>query len=143
MQYLVRHLTRFVYTAPICESVMELRMQPLELDRQRCLRFNVSTSQRARVFAYRDHYGNAVHYFNIPGHHTRLDVTVESAVDVLTPRPLPKRLPEDAWKAVDHGAAGGDHLEWLLPGPFTTLRTRCGSSRARPASRGARIRCRS
>ena len=35
MQYVVRHLTRFVYTAPVSESVMELRMQPLELDRLR------------------------------------------------------------------------------------------------------------
>ena len=51
MQYLVRHLTRFVYTSPVCESVMELRMQPLELERQHCLRFSVSTSPRARVFA--------------------------------------------------------------------------------------------
>ena len=48
MQYLVRHLTRFVYTSPVCESVMELRMQPLELDRQQCLRFNVSRRRSAR-----------------------------------------------------------------------------------------------
>ena len=57
--------------APVCESVMELRMQPLERDgASSCLRFNVTTSQRARVFAYRDHFGNAVHYFDIPGHHS-------------------------------------------------------------------------
>ena len=41
-----------------------------------------TTSQRARMFAYRDHYGNAVHYFDIPGHHARLDISVESAVEV-------------------------------------------------------------
>jgi transglutaminase-like putative cysteine protease len=119
MQYLVRHLTRFVYTAPVCESVMELRMQPLELDRQRCLRFNVTTTHRARLFAYRDHYGNAVHYFDIPGHHARLDVSIEAAVDVTAPPDLPRQVPEEMWSDVDDLAASGEYVDWLMPGPFT------------------------
>jgi transglutaminase-like putative cysteine protease len=119
MQYLVRHLTRFVYTSPICESVMELRMQPLELDRQRCLRFNVTTTQRAKLFAYRDHYGNAVHYFDIPGHHARLDIAIESAVDVGEAPDLPAELPQDVWKEVDAVASTGEHADWLLPSQFT------------------------
>lgn len=118
MQYLVRHLTRFVYTGPICESVIELRMQPLELDRQRCLRFNVTTTQRAKLFAYRDHYGNAVHYFDIPGNHARLDISVESAVDVAALPDLPKQLPDDAWSDVDDMAASAEHVDWLLVSPF-------------------------
>jgi transglutaminase-like putative cysteine protease len=119
MQYLVRHLTRFVYTTPICESVMELRMQPLELDRQRCLRFNVTTTHRARLFAYRDHYGNAVHYFDIPGRHARLDVSIEAAVDVAAPPDLPRQLPEDAWTDIDDLAASGEYVDWLMPSLFT------------------------
>lgn len=122
MQYLVRHLTRFVYTAPISESIMELRMQPLELERQRCLRFNVTTSERARMFAYRDHYGNAVHYFTLPGHHARLDVSVESAVDVVTPPALPEQTAADGWAAID-ACATSEESEWLRPGPFTTRTT--------------------
>lgn len=120
MQYLVRHLTRFVYTAPVCESVMELRMQPLELDRQRCLRFNVTTTQRSKIFAYRDHYGNAVHYFDVPGHHTKLDISVESAVEVGAAPVLPKELPMTAWMDLDGLAKSGDYLDWLLPSQFTT-----------------------
>jgi transglutaminase-like putative cysteine protease len=118
MQYLVRHLTRFIYTAPVCESVMELRMQPLELDRQRCLRFNVTTTQRSRIFAYRDHYGNAVHYFDIPGHHTKLDISVESAVEIATSPDLPKQLPLETWAAVDALAYSAEHADWLLQSPF-------------------------
>jgi transglutaminase-like putative cysteine protease len=120
MQYLVRHLTRFVYTSPVSESVMELRMQPLELDRQHCLRFSVSTSPRARVFAYHDHFGNAVHYFDIPAHHTKLDVTIESAVETTEAPDLPDTLPADAWAEVDEMAKSPDHLDWLLPSEFTT-----------------------
>jgi transglutaminase-like putative cysteine protease len=120
MQYVVRHLTRFIYSAPVSESVMELRMQPLERERQRCLRFDVTTSQRAKIFAYRDHYGNAVHYFDVPGHHGRLDVSVESVVDMTMPPVLPKRLPASAWQEIDALAKGGTFLDWLLPSPFTT-----------------------
>ena len=60
VQYRVRHLTKFAYSAPVSESVMELRMQPLSGARQRCLRFDVSTTPRARVFAYRDALGAVV-----------------------------------------------------------------------------------
>lgn len=120
MQYLVRHLTRFVYTSPVSESVMELRMQPMERDRQRCLRFHVTTSQRAKIFAYRDHYGNAVHYFDVPGHHSRLEIAVESIVDVADGPQLPKRVDDDQWTAIDALGASGEFLDWLLPSTFTT-----------------------
>jgi transglutaminase-like putative cysteine protease len=120
MQYLVRHLTRFVYTSPVCESVMELRMQPLELERQHCLRFSVATMPRARVFAYHDHFGNAVHCFDIPAHHTKLDITIESAVDTGTAPDLPDALPPDTWSEVDAAGRAPEHLDWLLPSEFTT-----------------------
>jgi transglutaminase-like putative cysteine protease len=121
MQYLVRHLTRFNYTAPVSESVMELRMQPLTDVRQRCLRFDVTTAPRARVFAYRDHLANAVHYFDIPGRHTRLDVTAEALVDVSSRRDVPERLGHDAWEQLDAMTAGGDEAaDWLKPSRFAT-----------------------
>ena len=120
MQYVIRHLTRFVYTAPVSESVMELRMQPLDRDRQRCLRFDITTSQRAKIFAYRDHYGNAVHYFDVPGHHGKLDVAIESVVDLAAPPDLPKRLPLETWADLDELTESGTFLDWLMPSEFTT-----------------------
>ena len=96
-------------------------MQPLELDRQRTLRFNVTTSQRAKMFAYRDHYGNAVHCFDIPGHHARLDVSVESAVDVSAAPTLPRQLPDSAWTDFDGLGTTAEHIDWLLPSPFTEV----------------------
>jgi len=120
MQYRIRHLTRFAYTTAVRESVMELRMQPLENARQRSLSFQVSTTHRARVFAYRDHYGNAVHYFDIPARHAKLEISVESAVDVQPLPELPKRLPADSWDAVDTLHRSGEHLDWLLPSQFAT-----------------------
>jgi transglutaminase-like putative cysteine protease len=120
MQYLVRHLTRFVYTTPVYESVMELRMQPLERPHQQCLRFNITTSQRAKVFAYRDPFGNAVHYFDVPGYHSQLDVSVESAVSLTVQTVWPAELPQDSWTEVDGFAADKDLMDWLAPSPFTS-----------------------
>jgi transglutaminase-like putative cysteine protease len=120
MPYLVRHLTRFTYTSPVSESVMELRMQPLSDGRQRLLRFDVSTTPRARVFAYRDFLGNAVHYFDIPGRHTRLDISAEAAVDVIPRDDLPDALDISAWQAIDQLAATGAYGDWLAPSRFAT-----------------------
>jgi transglutaminase-like putative cysteine protease len=120
MQYVVRHLTRFVYSSPVSESVLEVRMQPLDRDDQRCLQFNIETSQRSKIFAYRDHFGNAVHYFDVPGHHSKLDITVKSIVEVDTTIDPPRRLPDDAWVELDAVTAAGTYLDWQLPGQFTT-----------------------
>jgi transglutaminase-like putative cysteine protease len=120
MPYLVRHLTRFTYTSPVSESVMELRMQPLSDGRQRLLRFDVTTTPRARVFAYRDFLGNAVHYFDIPGRHTRLDISAEAAVDITPPDFLPESLDISAWQAIDQLTATGAYGDWLAPSRFAT-----------------------
>ena len=68
----IRHTSRFTYSAPISESMMEVRMQPRSDGRQRCLRFELTTQPRARVFAYQDSLGNVVHHFDIPSRHSRL-----------------------------------------------------------------------
>src|SRR5687767_15610223 len=119
MPYLVRHLTRFTYTSPVSESVMELRMQPLSDGRQRLLRFDVTTTPRTRVFAYRDFLGNAVHYFDIPGRHTRLDISAEAAVEVM-PADVPDALDASAWQAIDQLVATGAYGDWLAPSRFAT-----------------------
>lgn len=118
MQYLIRHLTRFVYTSPVRESVMELRKQPVDRSCQQVLRFTVTTLPRSRVFAYLDHYGNAVHYFDIPGHHGRLDIWIEAVVQV-TPLPaLPERLEDSEWDALGGLDRAGEHMDWLAPSRF-------------------------
>jgi transglutaminase-like putative cysteine protease len=118
MQYQIRHLTRFTYQSPVSESVMELRMQPLTDRRQRSLRFDITTNPRTRIFAYRDHLGNAVHYFDIPGHHKRLDLSADAAVDVSPAEPLPDALPEEAWDGIETQEMSGEFVNWLAPSRF-------------------------
>ena len=118
IQYVIRHTSRFAYSAPISESMMELRMQPRGDERQRCLRFELTTQPRARVFAYQDSRGNVVHHFDIPGRHSRLWITADAIVDV-SPTPLiPDSLPDATWDSLDALAASGEHWLSLQPSYF-------------------------
>ena len=51
MFYSIQHLTKFHYTSPVSESVMEARMHPRSEGNQRCLTFHLAVSPRCRVFA--------------------------------------------------------------------------------------------
>ena len=118
LQYLVRHSSRFAYSAPISESMMEVRMQPRGDARQRCLRFELTTQPRARVFAYQDSLGNVVHHFDIPSRHSRLWVTADAVVEMASALPIPESLPDAAWADLDEMAATGERWHSLQPSYF-------------------------
>ena len=119
MFYSIRHLTRFRYSFPVSESIMELRMQPRSEANQRCLSFQLSVTPRARVQLYREYLGNAVHHFDVPSAHRNLMILAEASVDVAPPPPLPARLAEDAWRQLDEQTAGGDFWEMSTASQFT------------------------
>lgn len=116
--YFVRHLTKFVYGRPVSESVMEVRMHPRSDSNQRCLSFSLSVSPRCRVFTYRDHLGNNIHHFDIPGRHGQLVVVAESVVEHQPLAEIPAELAPDAWNELDALLAEGDYWEMLLPSEF-------------------------
>jgi transglutaminase-like putative cysteine protease len=116
--YSIRHLTRFRYSRPISESIMETRMHPRSDALQHCLAFSLSVSPRCRVFTYRDHLGNNVHHFDIPGDHTQLIIVAESIVEQQTAADVPAFLSPDAWRALDEMVQGGDYSEMLLPSTY-------------------------
>jgi transglutaminase-like putative cysteine protease len=121
MYYSIRHLTKFLYSNPVSESVMETRMHPRSDLNQHCLNFQLSVNPRCRVFSYRDHLGNHVHHFDIPGKHGQLVIVAESLVEVsdtaLLP-PLPGFLAPDAWQELDALIAEGDFSEMLSESAF-------------------------
>jgi transglutaminase-like putative cysteine protease len=118
MFYSIRHVTRFRYSTPISESVMEVHMQPRNEDTQRCLSFNLTVSPRTRTLAYRDHLGNTVHHFNIPGQHSRLVITAESQVEMKPLAPRPQQLDESAWARLDKEINTSDFWDMLIPSTF-------------------------
>ena len=118
MFYSIKHLTKFHYASPVSESVMEARMHPRSEGNQRCLTFHLAVSPRCRVFAYRDHVGNNIHHFDIPGQHSYLVIVAESLLDVHLVPEIPSSLSPDAWAEVDSMVQMGDYSEMLLPSEF-------------------------
>ena len=116
--YSIRHLTRFRYSRPISESIMETRMNPRSDSNQHCLNFSLSVSPRCRVFSYRDHQVNNVQHFDIPGEHNQLVIVAESIVEQQPLPDVPRFLAPDAWKALDELIESGDYWEMLLPSTF-------------------------
>ena len=101
MYYSIRHLTKFLYSNQVSESMMETRMHPRSDHDQRCLMFHLSVSPRCRVFSYRDHLANHVHHFDIPGMHGQLVIVAESLVEVQSATPVPASLISGAWADLD------------------------------------------
>lgn len=115
----IRHLTRFEYASSVCETLMETRMHPRTDANQRCLNFSLSVSPRCRVFSYRDHLGNSIHHFDIPGEHKTLVIVAESLVELQRLAPVPDRLDDSAWRELDELVTKGDYWEMLLPSELT------------------------
>ena len=118
MHLSINHVTKFRYSAPITESIMELRMQALSEGPQRCLKFDLGLKPAARVTSYRDHLGNAVHHFDIPGRHTQLVINARSLVETLAREEPPEALPPGAWEELDGLVEGGDYWDMLMPSHF-------------------------
>jgi len=81
MKLEIIHSTHYQYTEPIAESVMEVRLQPMDGVGQRCLAFKLDISSGIKPRAYVDGYGNVVHYFNLVRPHTRLSITSRATVE--------------------------------------------------------------
>ena len=81
MRLEILHTTRYRYSGPIAETVMELRLRPMDGNGQRCLEFDLEISSGIQPRSYRDGYGNNVHYFNLVRPHTSLSVTSRSVVE--------------------------------------------------------------
>ncbi|MBC8170163.1 MAG: transglutaminase family protein [Anaerolineae bacterium] len=119
MYYSIQHVTRFIYSASITESMMEVRMHPRTEGVQRCQSFKLSINPNARITEYRDYHGNIIHTFDIPGQHRQLALTARAIVERRPTPDLPEALPASAWQALDQQIEHGDFWDMLTPGEFT------------------------
>jgi transglutaminase-like putative cysteine protease len=75
------HSTRYRYSGPIAETVMEVRLRPMDGNGQRCLDFSLELSHGVKARAYTDGFGNHVHYFNLVRPHSGLSVVSRSTIE--------------------------------------------------------------
>src|SRR5690348_18417050 len=85
MIYAVRHFTRYRYDRPVWQSMFEVRMHPRSEGAQRCFTFQLSVNPRARIFSYTDQFGNLIHHFDLPSHHTQVTIVSDALVSVEPP----------------------------------------------------------
>ncbi len=119
MFYAIRHLTRFRYSDPVQENVMEARMQPRNEEYQTCVNFHLNVTPAAQIQHYQDYLGNIVHHFDLPRLHKQLSLTAEALVKVIHTPQVPDSLPASSWQAL---AQLGDQFEFwdmLRPSRFT------------------------
>ncbi len=79
-RYHLVHVTEFHYDGPVSDSYNEVRLRPIDDDRQSCLSFRLTTSPDSHSTAHRDAFGNWVHQFNVLQEHRLLGVEAESVV---------------------------------------------------------------
>jgi transglutaminase-like putative cysteine protease len=118
MYYNIRHVTRFRYSAPISESIMEVRIQPRSENNQHCLDFRLHTSPRAHIMSYRGEFGNRVHHFDVPNYHSQLTITAAALVDISPPDEIPMALDTHAWEEIDQLTADDEYWDFLKPSRF-------------------------
>ena len=81
MKLEIVHSTRYRYSAPIAETVMEVRLRPMDGNGQHCLDFKLELSHGVKAREYMDGFGNNVHYFNLVRPHAGLTVVSRSMVE--------------------------------------------------------------
>src|SRR5260370_13373908 len=118
MFYAVRHFTRYLYSHPVRQSMMEVRMHPRSEHSQRCFTFQLAVNPRARIFSFSDHFGNLVHHFDIPGNHRQLTIIADSLVELESAGALPESLGPDAWNELNRLTDGHDYWDMLTPSRF-------------------------
>ena len=74
------HVTEFQYDGPVRDSYNQVRLQPMNDERQSCLSFRLTTSPPTQITSHRDAFGNWVHQFSVLNEHRQLAVQAESVV---------------------------------------------------------------
>jgi transglutaminase-like putative cysteine protease len=119
MFYSIRHVTRFRYSQPVHESVMELRMQPRSEGPQSLRNFQILTAPRAQLFAYTDYHGNAVYHFNVLRAHEELRIDVQAVVEI-APRPAPPQATDPLeWQRYNSYNLSDEQFDLIEPSKFS------------------------
>ncbi len=118
MFYSLRHVTRFRYSAPVHESVMELRMQPRSEGPQSLRNFQIVTNPRAQLYAYTDYLGNAVYHFNVLRAHSELRIEAQAVVEVMQTAPTHQACDALEWDRYNPYNLTDQHFDLLEPSKF-------------------------
>jgi len=118
MFYAIRHFTRYRYSRPVWQSMLEVRMHPRSENNQRCFTFRLSVNPRARIFSFVDYLGNQVHHFDLPSHHREVTIIADALVNIDPPVLVPESLPFESWDDLRRLIDQDDHWQMLMPSQY-------------------------
>jgi transglutaminase-like putative cysteine protease len=118
MFYAIRHFTSYRYSQQVWQSMMEVRMHPRSESNQRCFVFQLSVNPRARIFGYRDYYGNQVHHFDLPSRHGQLTIISDALVNIDAQPSVPDFMEYEKWAELEDIVEKEDHWDMLMPSRF-------------------------
>lgn len=118
MLYAIRHFTRYRYSHPVWQSMMEVRMHPRSEGNQRCFVFQLSVNPRARIFGYTDSYGNLVHHFDLPSRHGQLTIISDALVNIDGQAAAPETMDYRRWTDLEQRVEREDYWDMLMPSHY-------------------------
>ncbi len=77
----IEHRTVFTYDEQVRSSYNEVRMIPLNMDRQVTMQYEISISPNVNQYQYVDYWGTQVVAFDVPKLHDKLEIISKSSVD--------------------------------------------------------------
>jgi transglutaminase-like putative cysteine protease len=80
VRHIIRHVTRYRYSAPITYSIQTLRLTPRQDNHQHPLRWHIDAPGELTQQA--DAYGNVTHILTLNGAHREIELRVTGQVDV-------------------------------------------------------------
>ncbi len=119
MFYSIRHSTRFRFSEPVRQNIMEVMVQPRSEGNQTLRQFDLEIDPVTRLFMRRDWVHNIVHHFDVPSEHTSLSVISDSLVEVAPLPPLPDALTANDWDMLDEMTRYEDHWDFLIESKFS------------------------
>ena len=111
----INHATTLSYTAPVAETVLEVRMAPPSDEDQTALSYRLRITPRAPVTSFRDGFGNRVDLFNVTTPYRELVIEATSFVRTHRRSAL-NRLEPVSWPP--EGLTAIDAVEFLQPSPL-------------------------
>lgn len=109
MNYDIRYLTSYRYSAPVTDNLNALRVRPATTSSQRCDEFHVRVEPEARIHRHVDYFGTEVIEFGIPRAHEELTIDVRARVVTSEP-PEPPDQPWEHLEGDAYAEAGGEFL---------------------------------
>jgi len=112
------HETRFIYSDPVRESVMELWMQPRSTQTQRLVGFEMECQPRAKFFMYSDWLSNSVYHYDVPASHKELVIRAISTIETKPTEIWPTALGHEEWDRLRSDWLTEKYWDFLRPSRF-------------------------